>query len=84
MYWIGPFPGFGSRLEWLHDNAIHRARGDAQLAAGTLRGNNGMHLFSRTEDRIYWAGLDAERTADTGILDDHRDSRFRLGFMLCI
>lgn len=49
---------------------------DAQFAAGALLLDYGMHLLGRAENRIHWAGLDAQGAADADVLVDDGDGLF--------
>ena len=63
----------GARAGGRHQrDAVHRARGHAQLAAGAQLGDHGVHPLRRADDAIHRAGLDAQRAADTPALVDHR------------
>ena len=50
----------------LHVDAVDGAGGDAESAAGTFVGDDGVHEFARTHDGIGRAGADAGSAADTG------------------
>ena len=60
-------------------DALDRAGRQAEFAAGTLLGNDGVHLLGSADDGIDRAGLDAQRAADTGVFVDDGDL-FRLFF----
>ena len=65
-----------------HGNAIDRARRNAQLTAGTQRGQHSVHSFRRANNGVDRAGCDAERAADARCLVDARDrqrTRFPTG-----
>src|SRR5690606_14677883 len=53
-----------------HFDAVHRACGNAQLAAGAQRRHHRVHQLAGTDDRIDRTGLDAFRAADAVRLDD--------------
>ena len=55
-----------------HDNAIHRTRRQAKLAAGAKRRDDGMHAFGSADNRIHGTGLDAKRAADAPRFIDAR------------
>jgi hypothetical protein len=63
-------------------DAIDGAGFDAQFAARAFDGNHGMHVAGCAEYRIDRAGLQALRTADTGILGYDRN-RLRLLYSVC-
>ena len=48
-------------------DAFNRAGRQAQFAAGALRGNDGVHLLGRANNRIHRAGLDTQRATNAGI-----------------
>jgi hypothetical protein len=56
-------------------DAVHRTRGQAQLASGALVCDHGVHYLRRPDDGIDGAGLDAQRAADAVGFVDARDQR---------
>ena len=71
---ISRFPPFHRWVAW---RCSRPGRGEAQLAAGAFRSDDGMHLLGGADDGVDRAGLDAEGAADTGLLVDEGD-RLRL------
>src|SRR5699024_10929027 len=61
--------GFG------HVDAVDRTHRYAEVAAGALVGNDGVHLLGRADDGIGRADLDAARAADAFVLADEGDFR---------
>ena len=68
-------------LHYLHLNTIHRAGRNTQLAAGAFLLDHGMHVFSRTQDGVHWAGVDAQCATDAYRLVDH-GPRFRFRYAM--
>src|SRR5690606_30578685 len=75
--WVLPLPGRDVLPDGHHADAVHRAGGYAQLAAGAFGGNDGVHLLRRAGDGVHGAGLEAQRAADAEVLVDEGD-RLRL------
>jgi len=65
-----PFPVVDGLPDRYHIDAIDRAGWQAQFAAGAFVDDDGVHVFRRTENCVDRAGLDAQGTADTGLLVD--------------
>ena len=66
---VGDVAGLRQRHRFQHD-AIDRARGHAQFAAGAVVRDHGMHQLGRTHDGVDRTGLDALGAADAVGLDD--------------
>jgi len=63
-------PAGGAGAGFLQRDAVHRAHRQAQLAAGAVGLDHGVHALGRADDRVHRAGLDAQRAADArGFLD---------------
>lgn len=56
-----------------HIDAINRAGLDAEIAAGALAHNDGVHLLGSPQNRIHWAGLDTFGAADALVLPNVSD-----------
>ncbi len=67
--------GLGGQID--HADAIHRTRCNAQLAAGTQLGHDGVQETRRADDGIHGTGRQAFGATDAGLLVDHRDPRRR-------
>ena len=65
-----PLPG---RSHGNHDDAVHRAGGDAELTTGAPARQSRVHQARGADNGIDRAGLDAERTADAVRLIDDGD-----------
>nr|GEU28069.1 hypothetical protein [Tanacetum cinerariifolium] len=65
----GPARRFRDRV---HDDAVDRARMDAQVAAGAQIGHHGVHQLGGTHDGVHRARLDAQRAADAQAFVDIR------------
>ena len=65
-------------------NAVDGAGLDAQVAPGAFVRNHRMHHLGGTENRIYWAGLNAFCTANAFILADPGHHRLSLHAVLSV
>jgi hypothetical protein len=63
---VTPFPGVDGFGDGLHADAVDRAGGEAEFAAGAVGGDDGVHLLGGADDGIDRAGLDAQGAADAG------------------
>ena len=65
---VFPLPRLDCLVERLHGDAINGAGRQAEFAAGALLGNDGVHLFRCSDNRVDRAGLNAQCASDTGLL----------------
>src|SRR5690606_12947924 len=74
--WLGwrPGPATDIRLDSDHVDAVNRAGFYAEIAAGALAFNDGVHVFGGPENGIYRTGLDALGAANAFVFTNNRHS----------
>ena len=70
---IFPFPGVEVFINNFQANTFDRAGRQAKFTARTQGGNNGMHLFGRTDNRINRTSLDTQCAAYAGLFINEGD-----------